>query len=72
MAMRREVFERLGGFSPGFFSYYEDIDWSWRAQLAGMRIRYEPATVIRHIGGVTSGGRPPATAPAGSIHPARP
>ncbi len=56
MAMRREVFDRLGGFAPGYFAYYEDVDWSWRAQLAGMRIRYEPGTVIRHIGGVTSGG----------------
>ena len=56
MVIRREVFDRLGGFTPGFFAYYEDVDWCWRAQLAGLRIRYEPGTVVRHIGGVTSGG----------------
>ena len=43
MAFRRETWERLGGFAEEFFAYYEDIDWSWRAQLAGMRVRYEPS-----------------------------
>jgi GT2 family glycosyltransferase len=54
MAARRETFERLGGMAPGFFAYYEDLDWSWRARLAGFRIVYEPAGVVRHVRSATS------------------
>lgn len=47
---------RVGPFAASFFAYYEDVDWCWRARLAGLRVRYEPAGVVRHVGGVTSGG----------------
>ena len=63
MAFRRETWERLGGFAEEFFAYYEDIDWSWRAQLAGMRVRYEPSLTVRHVHG-TRGA--PATAASSS------
>jgi hypothetical protein len=56
MVIRRETLLRLGYFGPRFFAYYEDIDWCWRARLCGMRIHYGPGGVVRHIGGVTSGG----------------
>ena len=56
MVVRRQTISRLGLFPRRFFAYYEDLDWCWRAQLAGMRIRYDPAAVVRHVGGVTSGG----------------
>ena len=46
----------LGGLANQFFGYFEDIDWCWRAQLAGLRIRYEPAAVVRHAGGLSFGG----------------
>lgn len=55
MAFRRETWERLGGFAEEFFAYYEDVDWSWRAQFAGMRVRYEPSLVVRHVHGHTGG-----------------
>lgn len=57
----RDVLRRVGPFAGGFFAYYEDVDWCWRAQLAGMRIRYEPAGVVRHVGGVSTGGPLAAT-----------
>jgi GT2 family glycosyltransferase len=50
------VLRQIGPFASHFFAYYEDLDWSWRAQLAGLRIRYDPTTTVRHVGGVTSGG----------------
>jgi GT2 family glycosyltransferase len=55
MVVRSETWERLGTFAPNFFAYYEDTDWSWRAQLAGLRIRYDPAAVVRHVHAATSG-----------------
>jgi GT2 family glycosyltransferase len=56
VAFRAETFRRLGGFAAAYFAYYEDTDWCWRAQLAGLRIRYEPAATVRHVGGVSTGG----------------
>ncbi|HVL92736.1 MAG TPA: glycosyltransferase [Acidimicrobiales bacterium] len=56
MVVRRDTVARLGAFAGRFFAYYEDVDWCWRAQLAGMRVRFVPAGVVRHVGGVTSGG----------------
>ncbi len=47
-AIRREVFEELGGFDPDFFLYLEDIDLSWRARLAGYKILYVPSSIVYH------------------------
>ena len=38
--VRREVFERIGGFDESFFMYYEDLEWCWRIRRAGWRVRY--------------------------------
>lgn len=61
MVLRAETFARVGPFAASFFAYYEDVDWCWRARLAGLSARYEPAGVVRHVGGVTSGGPLAAT-----------
>jgi GT2 family glycosyltransferase len=47
-AVRREVWEELGGFDLSFFMYYEDTDLSWRAQLAGYRCVCAPASAVYH------------------------
>ena len=47
-AIRREVFEELGGFDPDFFLYLEDVDLSWRARLMGHRIQFVPDSVVYH------------------------
>jgi hypothetical protein len=51
-----ETLRRIGNFARSFFAYYEDIDWCWRAQLAGLTPRYLPSAVVRHVGGVSTGG----------------
>lgn len=52
----RETLSRVGRLAGDFFAYYEDLDWSWRVRLAGLRVRYEPAGRVRHVGGATTGG----------------
>jgi GT2 family glycosyltransferase len=47
-AIRRSVFEQLGGFDSRFFMYVEDTDLSLRARLAGYRIWYAADAIIRH------------------------
>jgi len=49
-AIRREVWEELGGFSKTFFMYYEETDLSWRAQRAGYRCLHVPASIVYHAG----------------------
>ncbi len=50
---RAELFHRLGGFDDDFFAHMEEIDLCWRMQLAGYRIRIEPASCVYHVGGAT-------------------
>lgn len=45
---RREVFERVGAFDPGFPLYFEDVDWCRRVRRAGYRLAYVPGAEIVH------------------------
>jgi GT2 family glycosyltransferase len=47
-AIRRELWQELGGFDPLFFMYYEETDLSWRACLYGCDCLYIPASVAHH------------------------
>jgi Predicted glycosyltransferases len=47
-AIRRSVFDQVGGFDPDFFMYMEDVDISWRARLAGYTIMLAPSSIIYH------------------------
>jgi len=45
----RSVFDKLGGFDAAtFFLYCDDVDYSWRARLAGYSVRYEPSARLFH------------------------
>jgi GT2 family glycosyltransferase len=52
---RRSVLQQVGPFDETFFTFYEDIDWDFRAQLAGFTCRYVPSAVAYHMGSATIG-----------------
>jgi len=54
-AIRRDVYEALGGFDEDFFLYMEDTDLSWRARLAGYKCLYVPQSVLHHDYGLRFG-----------------
>ncbi len=58
MFVRRDVFDRLGGFDERFFMFFEDVDLGWRLNLLGLRYRYQPASLAyhRHHGSVDKFG----------------
>ena len=56
LVARAETFRSVGPWAESFFLYYEDLDWSWRARLAGLRVLYEPAGVVHHVGSLSTGG----------------
>ena len=59
--IRRDLFDRLGGFDQDFFMVYEDVDLSYRARLAGFRCVYVPDAVVEHAGSATLGAQSDAS-----------
>jgi GT2 family glycosyltransferase len=51
--LRRELFERLGGYDERYFAFYEDVDLNVRARIAGWRFAYVPEAVVWHLGNAT-------------------
>ena len=51
MMMRREVYEKVGGFDEHFFMYGEDLDLSYRIKQAGYKVFYVHTTQIIHYKG---------------------
>jgi GT2 family glycosyltransferase len=58
LMIRRELFDRLGGFDESYVNGVEDIDLCLRAWNLGYRVRYEPASVFVHVEGATRGRTP--------------
>ena len=52
---RVKMLEEIGLLDQAFFAYYEDVDLSFRAQLAGWKVLFEPKAVVYHQIGATSG-----------------
>lgn len=53
--IRREVFDRAGGFDPDYFVYFEDLDLSLRARRLGRGLYYLAEASAFHRGAGTSG-----------------
>ncbi|MGH7195583.1 MAG: glycosyltransferase family 2 protein [Candidatus Saccharimonadales bacterium] len=51
---RVKMLKEIGLFDEDFFAYYEDVDISFRAQLAGWKVRYVPQAKVFHKIGATS------------------
>lgn len=49
-----EMLKQIGLFDDDFFAYYEDVDISWRAQLAGWKVLFVPTAVVHHRISATS------------------
>jgi len=48
LAIRRALFEELGGFTEEYFIYLEDLELGWRARMRGLRIVLDPAGNVLH------------------------
>ncbi len=57
---RRSMFDDVGPFDEDFFMYYEDVDFSFRAQLAGYKCIFVPTARIYHTEGASSASLPKA------------
>ena len=50
MLVRREVFEKTGGFDPGIFLYGEEVEWCERVWAAGWQVLFSPEAEVAHVG----------------------
>jgi len=51
LLLRRQAFEEIGGFDPGYFMYFEDVDLGDRLGQAGWQNVYVPSAVVCHTQG---------------------
>lgn len=51
---RVSALQQVGMLDEDFFAYYEDVDLSFRLQLSGWKVAYEPRAVVFHGIGMTS------------------
>ncbi|MFN2518157.1 MAG: glycosyltransferase family 2 protein [Jatrophihabitantaceae bacterium] len=51
LLLRRDAFAEVGGFDPGYFMYFEDLDLGDRLGAAGWYNVYVPSAVVCHTGG---------------------
>lgn len=59
MVIRRDLYEKLGGFDPGFFLYNEETDFCLRLRELGFEIGYIAEATVSHVGGASEDHRDP-------------
>ncbi|HZC40855.1 MAG TPA: glycosyltransferase, partial [Streptosporangiaceae bacterium] len=63
MLVRRDVWDHLRGFDPGFRLFREDVDFCWRVQATGFRVRLVTDAVVYHLEASARNRRPTSAAP---------
>lgn len=51
--VRNEALQQVGLFQENLFTYYEDVDLSYRLRNSGYELRFIPSSVIYHIAGMS-------------------
>lgn len=51
--IKKDLFNKLGGFDEKFFLYYEDVDFCRRVRKNNKKIYYYPKVLIKHLVGAT-------------------
>lgn len=71
LIIRREVVERMGLMDDGYFLYFEEADFCWRAKQAGWEVWYVPQSKVMHIEGASTGIRAASKRRAGYWYDSR-
>jgi N-acetylglucosaminyl-diphospho-decaprenol L-rhamnosyltransferase len=67
MVVRRELYQKQGGFDPDFFLYSEETDFCLRMRELGFEIGHIPEVVVEHIGGASEDLRDPYVVSANKL-----
>lgn len=61
LMIRRDIFERIGGFDERYApAYYEDTDLGFAVREQGLKVYYEPSSTVIHCEGISAGTDPHA------------
>src|SRR5262249_17263929 len=61
LATPRKLFGEFGGFDGAYRpGYYEDVDYCFRVREKGLRVYYQPESVVVHVEGASFGTEPSA------------
>jgi N-acetylglucosaminyl-diphospho-decaprenol L-rhamnosyltransferase len=58
MLIRRQAFEQIGGFDPGYFMFFEEMDACLRLHRAGWRVVFDPMAEVKHVVGGSTRSAP--------------
>ncbi len=58
MLVSREAWQRTGMFDERLSGHHDDLDFCWRARIAGFRVLMTPLAQARHRGATARGERP--------------
>lgn len=53
LLLRRSALEAVGPLDEGYFIWFEDVDWCYRARQSGWQLLVEPRASFRHEGGAS-------------------
>lgn len=56
LAVRKDIFQKIGGFDEGFFMYFEDVDLCRRVKDLGFSVAICSGAAVTHLGGKSLGG----------------
>lgn len=51
LAIRKNIFNELGRFNEDFEFHMEEIDLCWKVWKSGREVRFQPKSVVYHLGG---------------------
>lgn len=51
LIIKKEVLEKVKGFNPKYFMYFEDSELCFRIKKAGYKIMYTPKFTVKHLSG---------------------
>lgn len=54
MFIKKEVFDKIGGFDSDYFIYVEETDLGWRTWLAGYKVIFIPESIVYHEFGTST------------------
>ncbi len=54
LLLHKAILNRIGGFDPNIFLFYEETDLCYRAWQAGVPVLYVPDAVVRHLHAASS------------------
>lgn len=54
LLVRRQLIDEIGGFDERFFMYNEEVDFCYRARVAGWKVVFSPDAEFVHVGGAST------------------